>query len=170
MSRAVVVGAGAYPEREDPHEGAVERVLSRARGPIIRRLAARPSRRAAFLRRVAGHGAALAAMNAAALREAVEELRTALRRHGFAEDVVARAFAIVRETASRTIGLRHFDVQLIGGRVLLDGMVAEMDTGEGKTLVATLPVATAALAGLPVHVITFNDYLAHRDAELMRPV
>jgi preprotein translocase subunit SecA len=83
---------------------------------------------------------------------------------------VARAFALVRETARRTLGIRHFDVQVMGGWVLLHGMVAEMDTGEGKTLTATLPACTAALAGVPVHIITVNDYLAQRDAAWMGPI
>jgi preprotein translocase subunit SecA len=93
-----------------------------------------------------------------------------VRREGFERDVVARSFAIVRETATRTLGQRHYDVQLIGGLILLRGMVAEMDTGEGKTLTATLAAATAALAGIPVHVITVNDYLAARDADTLRPL
>jgi preprotein translocase subunit SecA len=77
---------------------------------------------------------------------------------------------LVREAARRELGQSHFDVQLFGGQVLLRGMVAEMETGEGKTLTATLPACTAALAGLPVHIITVNDYLAERDADWMRPV
>ena len=77
------------------------------------------------------------------------------------------AFATVREAAKRTLGQRHFDVQLIGGMVLHEGKIAEMKTGEGKTLVATLPVYLNALAGSGVHVVTVNDYLAKRDAEWM---
>jgi preprotein translocase subunit SecA len=77
------------------------------------------------------------------------------------------AFATVREAAKRTLGQRHFDVQLIGGMVLHEGSIAEMRTGEGKTLVATLPVYLNALAGKGVHVVTVNDYLARRDAEWM---
>ena len=77
------------------------------------------------------------------------------------------AFATVREAAKRTLGQRHFDVQLIGGMVLHEGQIAEMKTGEGKTLVATLPVYLNALAGRGVHVVTVNDYLASRDAEWM---
>lgn len=86
---------------------------------------------------------------------------------GFQSALVAESFALVREVAVRTVRMRHFDCQLIGGMALLDGFLVEMDTGEGKTLVATLPAATAALAGVPVHVITVNDYLTARDAELM---
>ncbi len=93
-----------------------------------------------------------------------------LRMEGYKEELVAQVFALVREVAGRTIGMRHFDVQLIGGLVLLNGMVAEMETGEGKTLTATLPACTAALAGVPVHIITVNDYLADRDANWMGPV
>ena len=77
------------------------------------------------------------------------------------------AFATVREAAKRVLGLRHFDVQMVGGMVLHEGKIAEMKTGEGKTLVATLPVYLNALSGKGVHVVTVNDYLARRDAEWM---
>ena len=83
------------------------------------------------------------------------------------DDLLVPAFATVREAAKRTLGQRHFDVQLIGGMVLHQGKIAEMKTGEGKTLVATLPVYLNALAGKGVHVVTVNDYLAKRDAEWM---
>ena len=86
------------------------------------------------------------------------------------EDVLPEAFAVVRETAKRTINMRHFDVQLMGGLVLHQGKIAEMATGEGKTLVATLPVYLNALTGEGVHVITVNDYLAKRDRGWMGPV
>src|SRR5437764_4521473 len=83
------------------------------------------------------------------------------------DDILVPAFATVREAAKRTLGQRHFDVQLIGGIVLHEGRIAEMKTGEGKTLVATLPVYLNALAGNGVHVVTVNDYLAKRDSEWM---
>src|SRR5205814_2939499 len=83
------------------------------------------------------------------------------------EDLLPEAFATVREAAKRTLGQRHFDVQLLGGIVLHQGRIAEMKTGEGKTLVATLPVYLNALTGKGVHVVTVNDYLAKRDAEWM---
>src|ERR1700726_867913 len=83
------------------------------------------------------------------------------------DDLLIEAFATVREAAKRTLGQRHFDVQLMGGVVLHRGMIAEMKTGEGKTLVATLPVYLNALAGKGVHVVTVNDYLAKRDSEWM---
>jgi preprotein translocase subunit SecA len=106
----------------------------------------------------------------AALRGEAETLRLELRRSGFTDQIVARAFALIRATAMRTIGLRHFDVQLLGGFALVKGMIAEMATGEGKTLTATLAAGTAALASTPVHVVTVNDYLARRDAETMGPI
>ena len=81
-----------------------------------------------------------------------------------------RTFALVREVSQKTIGLRHYDVQLIGGMALHDGRIAEMRTGEGKTLVATLAVVLNALSGEGVHLITVNDYLAKRDAAWMAPI
>lgn len=86
------------------------------------------------------------------------------------DSLLPEAFAVTREAAWRTIGMRHFDAQLIGGIVLHEGKIAEMATGEGKTLVATLPVYLNALTGRGVHVVTVNDYLAKRDAEWMGPV
>src|SRR6478609_11428430 len=98
------------------------------------------------------------------------ELRARLQKGETLEQLLPEAFACVRESARRTLGLRHFDVQMIGGMVLNAGKIAEMRTGEGKTLVATLPVYLNALPGEGVHVVTVNDYLANRDANWMRPV
>ena len=86
------------------------------------------------------------------------------------DDILPEAFAAVREASSRVLGMRHFDVQMIGGVTLHEGKIAEMRTGEGKTLVATLAAYLNALSGNPVHVVTVNDYLAKRDAEWMGPV
>src|SRR5436309_14257181 len=86
------------------------------------------------------------------------------------EDLLPEAFAAVREASVRTLGLRHYDVQLIGGIVLHQGMIAEMKTGEGKTLVATLPAYLNALSQKGVHIVTVNDYLARRDCEWMLPI
>jgi preprotein translocase subunit SecA len=104
------------------------------------------------------------------LMDEARELRRLLRLRGMRIELVARTFALIRELADRTVGLRHFNVQLLGGFVLLKGMLAEMETGEGKTLTATLTAGTAALAGIPVHIVTVNDYLAARDAEAMSPI
>ncbi|MEA2388127.1 MAG: preprotein translocase subunit SecA, partial [Thermoleophilaceae bacterium] len=101
------------------------------------------------------------------LRERVAALRERARNGESLEDLLPETFAVVRETSRRVLGMRHFDVQMIGGMVLHAGSIAEMKTGEGKTLTATLAVALNALAGEGVHLVTVNDYLARRDAEWM---
>jgi len=104
------------------------------------------------------------------IRSQADELRERARGGESLDDLLPEAFALCREAARRTLGQRHFDVQLIGGMVLHDGSIAEMKTGEGKTLTATLAVFLNSLAGNPVHVVTVNDYLARRDAEWMGPI
>src|SRR5580704_576147 len=106
-------------------------------------------------------------MSDAELRGMTDEFRQRYADGETLDDVLPEAFATVREAAKRTLGQRHFDVQLVGGIVLHEGRIAEMKTGEGKTLVATLPVYLYALAGEGVHVVTVNDYLAKRDSEWM---
>ncbi|HEY1427299.1 MAG TPA: DEAD/DEAH box helicase, partial [Caulobacteraceae bacterium] len=101
------------------------------------------------------------------LRAKTDELRTQVQGGEPLDSVLSEAFALVREAAKRTLGQRHFDVQMVGAMVLHKGGIAEMRTGEGKTLVATLPVYLNALEGKGVHVVTVNDYLATRDAEWM---
>ncbi len=110
---------------------------------------------------------AMAALSDEALRAKTAEFNARLAgRRSVWTTMLAEAFAVVREASKRVLGMRHFDVQMIGGMVLHDGKIAEMKTGEGKTLVATLPVYLNALAGKGVHVVTVNDYLARRDAEM----
>jgi preprotein translocase subunit SecA len=104
------------------------------------------------------------------IRSEADELRERARNGESLDDLLPEAFALCREAARRTIGQRHFDVQLIGGMVLHDGSIAEMKTGEGKTLTATLAVFLNSLAREPVHLVTVNDYLARRDAEWMGPI
>jgi len=127
-----------------------------------------------WLRRFAARVLALedefSALSEEALQQRVAQVSSDLRQAGLRQDVVAKAFALVREATFRAVGKRHFDVQIIGGRVMLDGRFAEMQTGEGKTLTALLPAATMALAGVPVHVVTVNEYLAARDADQLEPV
>src|SRR5687767_144262 len=113
---------------------------------------------------------ALQALDDAALRGKTDALRKRLADGASVDDVLPEAFAVCREAARRALRLRHYDVQLIGGMVLHQGKIAEMRTGEGKTLVATLPVYLNAIAGKGVHVVTVNDYLARRDAAWMGPV
>ena len=111
--------------------------------------------------------AELEALSDEQLRARTEDFKAQLAAGKTLDDILVPAFATVREAAKRTLGQRHFDVQLIGGMVLHEGSIAEMRTGEGKTLVATLPVYLNALAGKGVHVVTVNDYLARRDSEWM---
>src|SRR5919204_1112260 len=104
------------------------------------------------------------------LRERFASLREQASNGEPLDDLLPETFALVREMGKRTMGMRHFDVQLIGGMVLHGGNIAEMKTGEGKTLTGTLAVVLNALAGKGVHVVTVNDYLARRDADWMRPI
>ena len=120
--------------------------------------------------RINGFEAELEHYTDAELREAADELRERARGGESLDDLLFECFALVREAGRRTMGMRHFDVQLIGGMVLHDGQIAEMKTGEGKTLTATLAVVLNALGGRGVHVVTVNDYLARRDAMWMKPI
>ena len=104
------------------------------------------------------------------LKELTVELRNRLKGGHTLDDILPEAFAAVREAAKRALGLRHFDVQLIGGLTLNEGNIAEMRTGEGKTLVATLASYLNALSEQGVHLVTVNDYLARRDAHWMGPI
>jgi preprotein translocase subunit SecA len=106
----------------------------------------------------------------AELREAADELRNRARAGESLDELLFECFALVREAAKRSLAMRHFDVQLIGGMVLHDGAIAEMKTGEGKTLTATLAVVLNSLGGRGVHLVTVNDYLARRDALWMKPI
>jgi preprotein translocase subunit SecA len=116
------------------------------------------------------HEPAIKALTDDQLRAKTEEFRKRLAEGATLVDILPEAFACVREAAQRTLGMRHFDVQLIGGIALHEGKIAEMRTGEGKTLVATLPAYLNALAGKGVHIVTVNEYLAQRDADWMGPV
>ena len=104
------------------------------------------------------------------LRGKTAEFKARLEQGEALDALLPEAFAVVRETSKRVLGMRHFDVQIMGGQALHEGNVAEMRTGEGKTLVATLPVYLNALTGKGVHLVTVNDYLAKRDAEWMGPI
>ena len=110
------------------------------------------------------------ALSDEALRARTDEFRARLKEGATLDELLPEAFAVVREAAVRTLKMRHFDVQLIGGMALHKGMIAEMRTGEGKTLVATLPAYLNALGGEGVHIVTVNEYLAQRDADWMGPV
>jgi preprotein translocase subunit SecA len=161
---------GAYAERDEPRPGALDRFGAALVAPVLRRRA-RSWRRWSHLPALVDEaGAGLEVLGDEELRQRAGVIGRELRRQGFTDSLVSRTFALVREAADRTIGQRHFPEQIVGSRVLLAGQIAEMQTGEGKTLTATLAVSAAALAGIPVHVVTVNDYLAARDAERMGPI
>ncbi len=120
-----------------------------------------------IVRKINALEASISPLSDDALRAKTAEFKTRVDNGEALDALLPEAFAVVREASKRTLGMRHFDVQLIGGMVLHDGKIAEMRTGEGKTLVATLPSYLNALSGKGVHVVTVNDYLANRDAEWM---
>ncbi|MDL2321930.1 preprotein translocase subunit SecA [Desulfosarcina sp. OttesenSCG-928-B08] len=159
-----------YPEQMEPPDHAGLKIWRKASWHLWHRWRRNGNRLAWIVEKTDAFSGEMARLSDARLRAEREDLKGHLRHLGFTPSLVARSFALIRETASRTVEKRHFPVQLMGGLALLRGCLAEMATGEGKTLTATLPAATAALAGLPVHVITVNDYLVTRDAELMQPL
>jgi len=163
------IATGSYPEREDVRESWLDRTTSAVFGALYQRFGPNHLDRG-FLRQVARASEGLEPLTTHELSEMATVLRRDLHRNGLRPDLVASAFAVIREVSGRTLGMRHFDVQLLGGWAMMRGKVAEMETGEGKTLTATLPAATAALAGIPVHIITVNDFLVARDAAWMKPL
>lgn len=162
---------GAVVERDDGHEQPIDRWLAGWRGVAAPWLSAWRCRRLqADVAAVLTQDSHLAALDEAALDTRIAAARTRLQADGLTRAAVQEGFALVREVARRTLGKAHYPAQLTGGFVLLGGRLAEMQTGEGKTLTALLPAVTVALAGAPVHVVTVNDYLAARDAETLLPV
>lgn len=164
------IAKGFYPERKTSRESKLENFIMNVIGNTTRCFYARVGRFKNIVEHVNAAGSKLKSLSEDELKKEVKLISHDLRTSGLKFNIIVKTFALVREFADRRLGMRHFDVQLIGGWVLLNGMIAEMETGEGKTLVATLPACTAALAGIPVHIITVNDYLANRDASWMKPV
>jgi len=164
------VKLGHYPQRPASADSRFERALAGMVRSIHPPPPARPSSWRKLLRDVNKHSEGLADAGKNRLADRIENARRQLNNEGLTQSAIAQAFAVVREVADRELGMRHFDVQLIGGWIMMEGMMAEMRTGEGKTLTATLPACTAALTGIPVHVVSVNDYLVTRDADEMAPV
>jgi preprotein translocase subunit SecA len=160
------IATGPYPERAEGSRSGKTPSWSLPRAPA--RVEQR--RNGAFLQRVHAHDDSLRGLSDNAFQARLRELRARLAASSFAEAPTAEAFALVREAARRELGQAHYDTQLIAGKIMLGNQLAEMATGEGKTLTAALAAATAALAGMPVHLVTANDYLVTRDAQLLGPV
>ncbi|HVC84587.1 MAG TPA: preprotein translocase subunit SecA [Solirubrobacteraceae bacterium] len=174
VESAELAAGRPYAERSEDqggwHDRAAEFLLATAVRPLRDRLRDPARALARIVELARAHEQPLREATDADLRARAGAMRADLRRDGFSPERVAHCFALVREAAARSLGMRHYDAQLQGGWALLQGKLVEMETGEGKTLVATLPACTVALAGYPVHVITVNDYLAARDAEEMGPL
>src|SRR5258706_1786226 len=181
MSRSIMITEAGeladgrpYAERSERepgfHDNAAEFLLDYTVRPAHRVLFNSARGFASIVHLVQQHEFAFTRASDADLAALARGMRGRLRKEGFTEALVGECFALVREVASRTIGKRHYESQLMAGWALLQGKLVEMETGEGKTIAATLAASTVALAGYPVHVITVNDYLAGRDAEQMGPL
>ena len=164
------VSLGLYPERDDHKRGGFEDFLHRALGAIKRQRAGGLREGEAFVEKVEKLDKQLRALSESDFRQYCNTLKLRLRAGGMNEAIVIESFAAIREASGRLLGKHHFPTQVLGGWAILGGYVAEMQTGEGKTLTSLLPACTAAMAGTPVHLITANDYLAARDAETLMPV
>jgi preprotein translocase subunit SecA len=158
---------GLYPEKRPPADGGWLRALDRAARRIARPGLRRYER---IARRSLAIESGLRTLSREAFDDAVRTLRQQLARDGFSEDALVQAFALIGEACRRHLGLSPFATQRIAAAIMLDNRLAEMATGEGKTLVAALTAATGALAGMPVHVVTANEYLVGRDADKLRPL
>jgi preprotein translocase subunit SecA len=175
MSDVLIRAAPAivsYAERPDRDDTRFDRWGQRVAAPVAVALSRlRPGGARRFLRAVAAAEVGLDAAGDDALRAAAGGAALALRRmQGLGSDAMAPLFAVLREAAHRSIGQRPYDVQLLGSRAITRGELAEMQTGEGKTLTAAIAAAAAALTGWPVHVVSTSDYLAQRDARALGPV
>jgi len=156
---------GPYPERDAEKDGGAPRFSGWRLPPALDQ-----RRQQRFLDSVDAQSTAARTLPASAFQGRVRQVRARLGAEGFSDAPLSEAFALVREATRRTLGMEQFRTQLTAARIMLDNQLAEMATGEGKTLAAAVAAATAALAGVPVHVITSNDYLVARDAEHLGPV
>lgn len=170
LSIPLVSFPGIYPERKEPRSEWIDRVAASITGAFASWIRPRASKFSWIVELVNQHKDSVKRLSDQEILLMARSLGERMRREGYKQELISMVFALVREVSERTISMPHFDVQLIGGLVLLNGMIAEMETGEGKTLVATLPACVAALSGIPVHIITVNDYLAERDANWMGPI
>ena len=161
---------GSYPQKQESRLDDLEQSVARLFEQIKIHMRRRIYSQRYIVRQVDNYRKTLEDYSEQELTQTIDALRDQLHSQGLQKQLIVKTFAVIRETAGRTLGKRHFDVQLFGGWLMINGMLAEMETGEGKTLTTTLPACTAALAGIPVHVITANDYLAARDAEIMLPL
>ena len=161
---------GQYPIKKQKKTGRLDTVMQR-----INKLSSnvfKPQSKAnkVMLSRVHTNHKVIETLSDAVLDKLIIDTKCQLQRKGLKDELICRAFAIIKEVAKRELNMSHYDSQLTGGWIMMQGKIAEMQTGEGKTLTATLPAGCGAMANMPVHVVTVNDYLVERDADLMRPV
>jgi len=161
---------GSYPQKKESSLTELEQAATRLFQRFRQKLDYKRHTQKSIVEQIDQYQQALKDCLESELTQAIQEIRIQLHKHGLQRSLILKSFAIVREVADRTITQRHYDVQLHAGWLMINGFLAEMETGEGKTLATTLASCTAALAGIPVHVITANDYLANRDCELMNPI
>lgn len=173
MIKATSHGPADYrfrPEKKIINKDWLEKLWHRFKGFVESSPWRLKLRRKKFLKNVSLFAKECECLSDQVLIVRAHDLGESIRIRGFTDFLVAEMFAIIRELSGRTLGMKHFNSQLTGGWIMLQGRIAEMKTGEGKTLTAVLPVITSAISGLPVHVITVNDYLTERDADEMAPL
>ena len=161
---------GQYPIKKQKKTSWIDDVKQRLIKLSSKAFISQHKKNQSMLERVHDNHKAIEGMSDAALDKWIFDIKSQLHQKGLKDELICRAFAIIKEVAKREINMSHYDSQLTGGWIMMQGKIAEMQTGEGKTLTATLPAGCAAMANMPVHVITVNDYLVERDAEIMRPV
>ena len=164
------ISLGSYPQKQASELTELEQNVARFFQQLKKRFTGKTHSQKYITRRINQYQQALQESSEQELTQTIRQLRSKLHRQGLKKALIFKSFAVIREAATRTLGKSHYDVQLFGGWLMINGMLAEMETGEGKTLTSTLPACTAALAGIPVHVITANDYLAARDCDIMLPL
>lgn len=164
------ISLGSYPQKQESKLSDLELKVVRLFKQLKSRLTPGTDRQKHVVQQIDRYQNEFQGISEPELSQQIQQLQNELHRQGLTKELIFKSFAIIRETSSRILGKSHYDVQLFGGWLMINGKLAEMETGEGKTLTTTLPACTAALAGIPVHVITANDYLAARDCEIMQPL
>lgn len=159
-----------YPKKDDKEPTWLEKQVNSLYTLVKYRVEKQPWRYQSFADRVLGLHNKFDELDDQSLSDCVLRLKRQARTTGVTTDYLVEAFALIREVSARELNMRHYKAQVIGGWALVNGMIAEMETGQGKTLTATLAAGAIAMAGIPTHVITVNRYLAERDADTMGPV
>lgn len=164
------VRLGKYPQKQDSKLTELELSAARFFTGVVQGLDRKSQNQNHIVRLIQPYTQTYQSYSEQQFTKQIQQLRYQIYRKGLQKSLIIQAFAAIREAASRTLNKTHYDEQLYAGWLMINGMLAEMQTGEGKTLATTLPACTAAFAGIPVHIITANDYLAERDANQLKPL